>query len=150
MRRSRRSVNASKAAFALAAKLSAEQRRLRAQLAALARYDRPSFDRLKFHQAERKQASEKEKRARAIVEWVLENDYQSFTYEADWALTFALREGAVPSIGNGDGRLAAFHRERLSPRILDRLIAHEDEIYRVLAACPLSACADGAVKIAEN
>ena len=65
MRRSRRSINASKAVLALAAKLTREQRHLKAKRAALVRYDWPAFDRLKAHEAERKQASEKEKRAPA-------------------------------------------------------------------------------------
>jgi hypothetical protein len=102
--------------LALAAKLTAEQRQVRAQRAFLARYDRPAFDGLKAHEAERKQASEKEKRARSIVEWVLENDYRSLPNEADWALTWALREGAIPCITDGNGRLSAIHREHLDPK----------------------------------
>ena len=81
---------------------------------------------------------------------MLENDYRSLPNEGDWALTWALREGAIPCITNGDGRLSVFHRERLDPRTLALPAAHQDDIYRALAACPLHAGADGASKIAEN
>lgn len=45
------------AAFALAAKLTPEQRTYRAQRAALARYDRPAFEALKANEAKREAVS---------------------------------------------------------------------------------------------
>jgi hypothetical protein len=63
VKRSRRQRAASKAAFALAAKLSPEQRKYRAQRAALARYNRPAFEALKANEAKRDAVSEEEQAA---------------------------------------------------------------------------------------
>jgi hypothetical protein len=137
MKRSRRQRAASKAAFALAAKLTPEQRRYRAQRAALARYDRPAFDALKANEAKREAMSAREQASAQMASKALEEYGLLLSNRAELALRSALRLGAIPFVKPPDV-LAVFHISRLTPAVLQDLQETQTEIIDVLARCSRS------------
>ena len=136
MKRSRRQRAASKAAFALAAKLTPEQRKYRAQRAALARYDRPAFEALRAHEAERQVLTEPELAAIEIVKQALREHWRQLPDEAELALREALRLGATPCLPRPVDRLHVYRPERVPPALWHTLKEYEREIVAVLAQCP--------------
>src|SRR5271167_3901410 len=111
MKRSRRQRAASKAAFALAAKLSPEQRKYRAQRAALARYDRPAFEALKAHEAERQVLTGAEQAAIQIVKQALQEHWRELSDGVELALRAALGLGATPCLPRAENRLHVYRSE---------------------------------------
>jgi hypothetical protein len=103
MRRSPRQRAASKAALACAAKLTPEQRKYRAQRAALARYNRPAFEALKATEAARARLSEEEQKAAQIVNDALEQYPLALSNSAELALRNALSQGGIPFINSDNG-----------------------------------------------
>ena len=136
MKRTRRQRAASKAAFALAAKLSPEQRKYRAQRAALARYDRPAFEALKAHEAEREALTEAEQAAVQIIKQALQEHWTDLSDAVELALRAALRLGATPCLPSAETRLHVYRSERLTPSIWQTLRENEREIVAVLAKYP--------------
>ena len=117
MKRTRRQRAASKAAFALAAKLSPEQRKYRAQRAALARYDRPAFEALKAHGAECEALTEAEQAAVQIIKQALQEHWTDrlmrsnsrCVRRSDWAQRPAFRArklGFTSTVPNASLRLS--------------------------------------------
>lgn len=138
MKRSRRQRAASKAAFALAAKLSPEQRKYRAQRAALARYDRPAFEALKANEAKRDAVSAQEQAAAQAANGALEEFGVYLSNRAELALRSALHLGAIPYVNPADSELWVLHNARLSPSVLRDLQETHKEIINVLARCSRS------------
>jgi hypothetical protein len=138
MKRSRRQRAASKAAFALAAKLTPEQRRYRAQRAALARYDRPAFEALKANEAKREAVSAHEQASAQIANRALEEYGLLLSNRAELALRSALHLGAIPYVNPADGHLWVQHNACLTPSVLRDLRETQTEIVDVLARCARS------------
>ena len=134
MKRSRRQRAASKAAFALAAKLTPEQRQYRAQRAALARYDRPAFEALKANEAERAALSAEERAAIQIVKQALQEHGRELSDGVELALREALRLGAVPCCA--DNRPHVHRYDRLTQAIYQTLKENSREIEALLAQYP--------------
>src|ERR1700677_3804457 len=138
MKRSRRQRAASKAAFALAAKLTPEQRKYRAQRAALARYDRAAFEALKANEAKREAVSVQEQIALHIAERALKEYGFFLSNQAELALRSALHLGATPYVNPADNQLWVLHDDRLTPSVLEDLRETNKEIVDVLARCARS------------
>ncbi len=136
MKRSRKQRAASKAAFALAAQLSPEQRKYRAQRAALARYDRPAFEALQAHEAERQALTGAERAAVQIVKRALQERWAELSDGVELALRAALRLGATPCLLPDNDRLHVYRSELVTPAIWQTLKENEREIVAVLAKYP--------------
>jgi hypothetical protein len=138
MKRSRRQRAASKAAFALAEKLTPEQRKYRGQRAALARYDRPAFEALKANEAKREAVSAQEQAAIQLANRALDEYGLFLSNRSELALRSALRLGAIPYVNSADDQLWVLNNARLTPVVLKDLQETHKEIVDVLTRCARS------------
>jgi hypothetical protein len=137
---SRRSELASNAARALAAQLSPERLRWRAQRGALARHHRDAFETLKAHERVRQKTDEEVQLARKVVDLALEQEWRNLSNYAEMTLLICRDIGVIPFVRPGDDTLYIFQAQKLTPRLNECLRANRDELVEVLARCLQRAC----------
>jgi hypothetical protein len=117
----------------LAAQLSPQQRRWRAQRGALARHHPEEFEVLKTHELARRKINEEEQFACEIVDRVLEEDWRNLSNYAELTPRYCRTMGVIPFVKPDDQTLYYYHPSRLTPQLREGIQNNRDELVEMLA-----------------